>query len=691
MHEFTYDHQFPPQPRLHPHTSTHTHRNARTHTHANAHTTILSLTGARVRTRAHSCETAEDLRRQLARAQDSDQKQNSTSSTRISEKQRELEAANKWLEKERQRLCDLLLVSKEKCDLPAPKEAGHVDIQHRDVSTIETTPAIEQGRKETAEEQGQEHDHDRDQMSATIKRLTNELAECQTALQAANDQVTLFEAALSAERRKVEESGNKAKEAWTRVDEAEKMLESCKSLQERCGKGECDSSRTHAALKAEVQSENTLRMAAEDACSRLEQEVKVLEDKYQVLEVQLQETIERAASEMKEAETRLQAAQQRPECAESRNEDDDRGPSSHAPCASPGPSCGHFDMETPHPRGAPPPRAPPSNPPSPLSLALGGSPSHQPDTPKSIDADSEDGHCGCKFETEVAVLRQQLEETRSQLEECEMQLVEAAERSRDPGQEEKAGACEGKCSEAEKLREQVEDLQVRLVDAVEDQLQSKRIENVSAEATCSGSCAAAEDLKAKLAQVEEALYISEEEHQRVSEKAEELQAQLQELQGQKSHLHHWEQAKEQSLPPARGSPRSEISTDDEIEDDIASVPDCDGSCDAAEKLRAQLNVANRELAAERDESQRQKKMRERLEREVGKLSLSPPKSPPPECNGDCQAAQDLKRQVDVAAARNDDAELENEVLQRKLDLCQSELAAVRVKFQVPEDFFCAEA
>ena len=55
------------------------------------------------------------------------------------------------------------------------------------------------------------------------------------------------------------------------------------------------------------------------------------------------------------------------------------------------------------------------------------------------------------------------------------------------------------------------------------------------------------------------------------------------------------------------------------------------------------------------------------------------------------AAQDLKRQVDVAAARNDDAELENEVLQRKLDLCQSELAAVRVKFQVPEDFFCAEA
>ena len=213
MHEFTYDHQFPPQPRLHPHTSTHTHRNARTHTHANAHTTILSLTGARARTRAHSCETAEDLRRQLAQAQDSDQKQNSTSSTRISEKQRELEAANKWLEKERQRLCDLLLVSKEKCDLPAPKEAGHVDIQHRDVSTIETTPAIEQGRKETAEAQGQEHDQDRDQMSATIKGLTNELAECQTALQAANDQVTLFEAALSAERRKVEESGNKAKEA----------------------------------------------------------------------------------------------------------------------------------------------------------------------------------------------------------------------------------------------------------------------------------------------------------------------------------------------------------------------------------------------------------------------------------------------------------------------------------------------
>lgn len=92
-----------------------------------------------------------------------------------------------------------------------------------------------------------------------------------------------------------------------------------------------------------------------------------------------------------------------------------------------------------------------------------------------------------------------------------------------------------------------------------------------------------------------------------------------------------------------------------------------------------------------EERKRQSAHGEKLEHRLALLSRGEhDTSRDDECDGTCQTAQDLQRQLLVAAARSDDAELENEVLQRKLDLCQNEILAIRTKFQIPANFFSSD-
>lgn len=105
--------------------------------------------------------------------------------------------------------------------------------------------------------------------------------------------------------------------------------------------------------------------------------------------------------------------------------------------------------------------------------------------------------------------------------------------------------------------------------------------------------------------------------------------------------------------------------------------------------RGQEEKAGRET--ETLERQRQSAHGEKLEHRLALLARGEhDNSQEDACDGTCEPAQGLRQQLLVTAARSDDAELENEVLSRKLDLCRNELQAIRVKFQIPASFFSSE-
>ena len=186
-------------------------------------------------------------------------------------------------------------------------------------------------------------------------------------------------------------------------------------------------------------------------------------------------------------------------------------------------------------------------------------------------------------------------------------------------------------------------VQVRLVQAVEDKVVASRALSGGTSAGKCPDCAKQSDedeLRKKLEDAEEALYILEEENQANIETANELRQQLHKALRA-------EGSKEGDTKLPEQNTKREMESEDSIEEDIQELQECDGLCLTAQSLRETVKKLKEELA---DRCEGQDKLRQDEEACVnrdasaqGEISNGTAK-----CHGDCQVALDLRQQVMVS-------------------------------------------